>query len=61
MPVKVRRSRSVRFASTRGRTKPGWVKLKKEDFPSKGNQERCKSKERKEEQEQKVVGAGDCF
>ena len=35
--------------------------LKKEDFPSKGNQERCKSKERKEEQEQKVVGAGNCF
>lgn len=35
--------------------------LKKEEFPSKGNQERHGSEERKEQQEQKVVGVGDCF
>lgn len=47
VPVKVRRSKNVRLASNREELWPEWV----EDFPSKGNQGRCKSRERKEEQE----------
>lgn len=35
--------------------------FKGEEFPFKDSEEWCKSRERKEEQEQKVVGAGDCL
>lgn len=35
--------------------------FKMEGFPFKDNEEWCKNRERKEEQEQKVVGAGDCL
>lgn len=44
---------SIRFPPNRD--------FKREEFPFRDSGEWCKNRDRKEEQEQKVVGAGDCL
>lgn len=59
LTINVKRNRSISFVPNR--EGPRQVGLKEDEYPSRANQDLCRSRERKEEQQQQVVGTGDCF